>query len=125
MLFFIGMVGSATLTGDQPEKQRLGYLASYRYRKTGNRNGREFREYEVLIKSLAKVYLDFASMRSRHFYLDNLDYMGFLMARTGLLRMVFLLADRLVRNMAYDPGLYEIDIKTGKAIDHGMFFKNE
>lgn len=120
LVFFLGITVVASVPESQTSQSRDGYLKSYRYRVPPKPCRQEFREVEILIKSFVKVYMDFYSMGNRHFILDNQEYMGYLLKNTGFIETFLMLADRMVRNMAYVPGLYEIDIKTGLAIDHGI-----
>jgi len=123
IFIFLGMLCLATHLENNQSKQRIAYIESYRYKKIEKQSQKEFREYEVLIKSLVKVYIDFTSMGSQHFTMDNLEYMNFLLSKTSLIQAIFMLADRMVKNIAFVPGFYEIDIKSGMAIDNQLFLE--
>lgn len=99
-------------------KDSLLYLREYRYGEADTKSSKEFREYIILLKTVLKVYFEFTSLGSQNFSRDTLHYAEWLLTKTHFLNVFLMVCDRMLRNMAFDPRLYDINIKTGKANDH-------
>jgi hypothetical protein len=106
---------------DSEEKKAINkniqFIHSYRYETRPDSVLSEYREYEALLKMMYRIYFDFTSLGANHFSMDWINYLEYLTSKTNWLNIFLKLADRMTRNMAFVPGLYEIDIHTGKAID--------
>ncbi|MCK4836407.1 MAG: hypothetical protein KAT17_07210 [Candidatus Aminicenantes bacterium] len=121
ILFFFLFIG-LWLIGDnskdlEQKNDSFQFIKSYRYTSNQKKEQREFPEVAVVLKKMAKVYFDFTSLGSQHFSQDPVGYLERLLSKTSIGYAFLIISDRLVRNIAFVSGLYEIDIKTGLAID--------
>lgn len=110
------------LWGGLGEKQEspdpsFQYIKSYRYAPMVSKKPVEFSEVGLLVEAMARLYFDFSSMGSRHFSQHPVDFLSENMKDINLVQAFMIFADRLARHMAYVPQIYEIDIKSGLAID--------
>jgi hypothetical protein len=95
----------------------VDFLLSYRYQTRPYEPRAAYREYEVFLMTIYSLYMDFTSMGINHFSMDWVGYLDHLISRKKWMPVFLELADRMTRNMAFVPGLYETDIHSGKAID--------
>jgi hypothetical protein len=118
-IIICGLLADGTPADDYySQNTSLRYLKEYRYKKKNEQSRKEFLEYKILLRAALKVYFDFSSLGAQNFKRDIIDYAEWLLARTQLLNVFLMVCDRMVRNIAFDPRLYDINIKTGKANDH-------
>jgi hypothetical protein len=101
------------------------FLLSYRYQTRPCAPFTGYREYEVFLKAIYRIYMDFTSMGVIHFSMDWIGYLDHLVSSKKWMIVFLELADRMARNMAFVPGLYETDIHSGKAIDFTEDMKNK
>lgn len=120
-LIFIIVIGEWLIPGDSKQEQisrkNLEFFRSYRYQTKPDSTLSDYIEYEVLLKTIYRIYFDFTSLGVNHFSMDWIDYLENLISKRNCLEIFLTLADRMARNMAFSPGLYEIDIHSGKAMD--------
>ncbi len=102
---------------NEADKKNIEFIQSYRYEIQTSIRSSRYVEYEVVLKAIFRIYFDFSSQRTQHFSTDWLSHLETLISKRNLPVVFLMLADRMVRNIAFVPDLYDIDIRTGKAID--------
>jgi len=102
---------------EQSTRKNIEFIRTYRYETWPDSTLSEYREYEALLKTMYRIYFDFTSLGVNHFSMDWIDYLENLISKRNWLEIFLMLTDRMARNMAFSPGLYEIDIHSGKAMD--------
>jgi len=123
LIFVIMLMGGFFLNGTRDDddfnsQKRMLYLKEYRYKKDDSKTREGFLEYKIVVKTFMKIYFDFSSLGAQNFLRDTVLYAELLLTKTSFINVFLMICDRMVRNIAFDPRLYEIDIRTGKAVDH-------
>ena len=119
ILIMIGPYLLMTLDSENNEadKKNIEFIQSYRYENHTSIKPSRCVEYEAVLKAIFRIYFDFSSQGKQHFSTDWLSHLEILISKKNLPIVILMLADRMVRNIAFVPELYDIDIRTGKAID--------
>ena len=117
IVFFVMTLMGSGNTETGPLKKNLEFIKSYRYSPVNEQKVKNFHEVSALAKAMIRIYFDFASMGCQHFSKHPVDFLWERMPDFKLIRSVLVFTDRLARHIAYISLLYEIDIKTGLAID--------
>jgi len=102
---------------NETDKKNIEFIQSYRYDIHTSIRPSRYVEYEVLLKAIFRIYFDFSSQGIQHFSTDWLSHLETLISKRNVPIVFLMLADRMVRNLAFVTELYDIDIRTGKAID--------
>ena len=102
---------------NEADKKNIEFIQSYRYEIQPIIRPSRYVEYEVVLKAIFRIYFDFSSQGTQHFSTDWLSHLETLISKRNLPIVFLILADRMVRNIAFVPELYDIDMRTGKAID--------
>ena len=114
---FCGLVKAGCEKESETSLPALEFIKSYRYSSIPQKKVNEFYEVKLMAKALARLYFDFASMGSKHFAEHPVDFLSERLTGLGLIQVFLIFSDRLTRHMAYVSQLYEIEIKSGLAID--------
>lgn len=102
----------------QQDHRALDFIQSYRYdtRSTAPKTPR-FVEYEILLKTLFRLVFGISSQGVFHFSSGWISYLEKASVGRNGWSVFLMLTDRMVRNIAYVPAHYDIDIRSGKADD--------